>query len=73
MTEDISSIFRLLKARTKLTKPMMKYFKGLSERVIQQVKVTYPTVVMEIYAHQKPSGTPLVNDSGKFSLFCLRS
>ena len=33
----------------------------------------YPTVVMEMYAHQNPSGTPLVNGSGKCSVLCFRS
>ena len=36
-------------------------------------KVTYPTVVMETKAHQKPSHVPLVNDLGKFSSFLLFS
>lgn len=34
---------------------------------------TYPTVVMEIKAHQKPSHVPLVNVEGKSSEFFLVS
>ena len=39
----------------------------------QQHTTTYPTVVIDMNAHQKPSQVPLENEEGKFSEFLLAS
>ena len=39
----------------------------------QEHTATYPTVVIDMNAHQKPSQVPLENEEGKFSEFFLAS
>ena len=39
----------------------------------QEHTTTYPTVVIDMNAHQKPSQVPLENEEGKFSEFFLAS
>ena len=56
---------------------LVMYLNGALKKKQQQQQqehtTTYPTVVIDMNAHQKPSQVPLENDEGKFSEFFLAS
>ena len=55
---------------------LVMYLNGALKKKQQQQKehtTTYPTVVIDMNAHQKPSQVPLENEEGKFSEFFLAS
>ena len=55
---------------------LVMYLNGVLKKKQQQQQehtTTYPTVVIDMNAHQKPSQVPLENEEGKFSEFLLAS
>ena len=52
---------------------LVMYLNGALKKKQQEHTTTYPTVVIDMNAHQKPSQVPLENEEGKFSEFLLAS